>query len=166
MKRKVFLGYWYYFFGGIILAFVSIGLVVFEIAQLITVPKEVNPTITVLYWMLPLTFLGAVFMTCMMGFFMIQFTIMTEEGIEARCLWRRIRKLKWEEVKEVRYERFYVSVQGAFSSGWYVFDDGLERSQANGLMGKTTNITLPATKRVRKAINQFYKGEVIERVVK
>lgn len=166
MKKKVFLGYWFYFFGGIILSLVSVGLVVFELAQIITVPIEVNPTMRVSYICFPFILIMAVFMVYMMGRNMFQFTIMTEEGIKARCLWNTIRKLKWEEVKEVRYEKFYVSVQGAFNCGWYVFDDGVERPQKNGLMSKKSHIVLPATKRVREAINQFYNGEVIEKIIK
>ena len=166
MKKKVFLGYWYYLFGGVILSLLSIVCVVLQIVILICIPKEVNPTVTVLYWGLPLMFILAVLIIFILGRNILQFTIMTEEGIKARCLWNTLRKLKWEEVKEVRYERFYVSVQGAFSCGWYVFDDGVERVQRNGLMTKKSHITLPATKRVRKAIHQFYKGEVVEKVIK
>ena len=70
--------------------------------------------------------------------------------------------MKWEEVREVRKERFYVSVEGGFTSGWYVFDDGVERVMHSGIIKKNTHIAIPANKRNKKIIEQFWQGEIKE----
>lgn len=119
------------------------------LALIIAIPKEVNPTITPLYWVFPIYTLLALFCVWFLCYFFIQFTILTEEGIKVRCLWCTIRKLTWEEVKEVRLESFYVSVEGFFSSKWYLFDDGEQRIIKNGLVNKKTHITLNYSKRAK-----------------
>ena len=97
--------------------------------------------------------------------FLFQYTVISEKGIKARTVWRTLRALKWEEVKEVRYERFYVSVQGGFTTGWYVFDDGVERKQANGLVGKYSHITVKASRRAKKIIETFWHEPIVEKVI-
>jgi hypothetical protein len=164
MKKRIFLGYWFYFFGAIIADIGTLAVVLFQVLSLIYVPVEVNPDVVTLYWSVPLTILMAIFMIGAMGYVGMQFTIISEEGIKVRCLWCTIRKLKWAEVKEVRCECFYVSVQGAFSSRWYVFYDGVDRPIRNGIAWKNSPITLPFSKRATKAINEFWKGEIIEKV--
>ena len=57
---------------------------------------------------------------------------------------------KWEEVTEVCLQKFYVSVEGAFTSKWYVIRDGVNRPMRNGLTRKDSHITLPASKRTKK----------------
>ena len=99
-----------------------------------------------------------------LGAYMLQFTIISESGIKTRCLWRTIRKLKWEEVKEVRLESFYVSSANGFTSRWYVFDDGEERFQKNGIVHKNSHITLLYSKRAQRAVETFWKGEVVNKV--
>lgn len=152
----------------IVFTVLAVGLIVFEIAQIVMVSPEVNPTITVFYWLLPISILMAIFMIFLMGY-AVQYVIVSEEGLKARCLWFTIRTLKWDEVKEVRCERFYVSVEGGFTSGWFVFDDGVERKQiGNGsvLRKKANYITLTASKRARKTIETYWNGPIVENQIK
>lgn len=166
MKKRVFTTYWFYFYGGIFIVLFCVGVIISEVIQIITVSVEVNPTMEVSYWLLPVLILLAIFMIAAMGFVCFQFTILTEDGIKVRCAWFTIRKLKWEEVKEVRLERFDISVPGAFKSKWYVFDDGVKRSQKNGLASKAGHITLSYSKRAKRAVEEFWKGEIKENAIK
>lgn len=165
MKKQVFLGYWFYLFGMTIAISLSICMIVLEVWQLITIPPEENSTITALYWGLPISILVLITLIYLMGYCSLQFIILSENGIKARCLWFTLRELKWEEVKEIRYERLNVSVQGGFTSGWFVFDDGIERKQiGNGsVLRKNANqITLHASKRARRAIEYFTDKPIVE----
>lgn len=166
MKKRIFISYWFYFLGGIILVLGSMGLVIFEIVQILTISKEVNPTIIYSYYFFPLLVLLMFYMTFIAGYLLFQFIILTEEGIKVKCLWGTIRKLKWEEVKELRLEKFYVSTPGAFTAKWYVFDDGVNRKFTNGIASKKSHITLPYSKHKQKAIEEFWKGEIVEKILK
>ena len=158
MKKKIIFGYWFYPFGG----FAGIGLgicgILFE-SLYPTTPedKSINIALLIVFPIITLIFF---FATCHVLF---QFIVLSEEGIKAKTVWRTIRALKWEEIKEVRYERFYISVQGGFSSGWFVFDDGVERKQVNGLIHKNTHITVKANKRTRKIIETFWHEPIVEK---
>ena len=142
MKKQVFAGYLFYVFGGIFGFFGSFGLVIMEFVFLFTVSPEENPTVKDLAYAIPISIILCILFVTALGAYMLQFTIISESGIKTRCLWRTIRKLKWEEVKEVRLESFYVSSANGFTSRWYVFDDGEERFQKNGIMHKNSHITL------------------------
>ena len=169
MKKHVFLGYWFYLVGAIIFISLSIGLIAFMAVMLITVSPEVNPTITELYWGLPLYAFLAIICTYLTGYYMVQYVIVSEVGIKARCLWFTIRTLKWEDIKEVRLEKFYVSVDGAFTSGWYVFDDGVERKKiGNGviLRKKANHITLPSSKQAKKIIELYWHEPIVTKPIK
>lgn len=162
-EKQVFVGYWFYVFGGIfgfLLAFVCTGM---QLVALLTVSPEVNPTIKDLYYSLPISIIIIIPFVIVLGYYMLQFTIISESGIKTRCLWGTIRELKWEEVKEVRLESFYVSSTNGFTSRWYVFDDGEKRLQKNGIVHKNSHITLLYSKRAQRAVETFWKGEVVNK---
>ncbi|MBE7067979.1 MAG: hypothetical protein E7381_01615 [Clostridiales bacterium] len=161
-NKKIVLGSLFYFIGGIVESLLSIALFIFELLSLIFISPKVNPTITALYYGFPITTIACIVVVVGMGYIAFQFTIFTKDGIRVRCLWGTIRYLKWEEIKEVRNERFYVSVQGGFTSGWYLFDDGVERVKRSGIIKKNTHITIPANKRNKKIIEEFWQGEIKE----
>ena len=164
MKKQVFAGYWFYVFGGIFGFFGSFGLVIMEFVFLFTVSPEENPTVKDLAYAIPISIILCILFVTALGAYLLQFTIISESGIKTRCLWRTIRKLKWEEVKEVRLESFYVSSANGFTSKWYVFDDGEERFQKNGIVHKNSHITLNYSKRAKRAVETFWKGEVIDKI--
>ena len=140
-------------------------MVAIQVFALITVSPDRNPTISVLYWLLPLSILIALFMIFLMGYYIVQYVVISEEEIKVRCLWFTIRKLKWEEIKEIRYERFCVSIPGGVTSGRFVFDDGIERKQignGNMLRKKANYITLTASKRAGKIIEIYWRKPIVE----
>ena len=154
--KKVFLTYWFYIFGFFIGTILTMGEVVFCIVCLCTDSKEV-----ILYYLTPIMIIMMVFMISVSGYYHFQMTILTPEGVKSRCLWCTIRELKWEEVKEVRLQAYYVSVQGGFASGWFVFDDGEERREVNGIMEKNTHIVLRYNKRTKAAVEKFCKDKLV-----
>lgn len=164
MKKQVFVGYWFYVIGGSICGLLlPLGLIIFEALQILTVSKETNPTIVVSYYAFPFIVLLCSCLMFVIGYYALQFTIISESGIKTRCLWGTIRELKWEEVKEVRLESFYVSSTNGFTSRWYVFDDGEKRLQKNGIVHKNSHITLLYSKRAQRAVETFWKGEVVNK---
>ena len=160
MKKVTIWGYWFYTFAAIILTAVAVAVNIICILSMVY-QSEDN--------FLPVAFAILFFCTISLifafGNFTLQFSVISEKGIKTRAVWRTIRFLKWEEVKEVRYERFYVSVLGGFTSGWYVIDDGIERHQHNGLVKKNSHITVRATKRARKAIDAFWHEQIVEKQI-
>lgn len=160
MKKIIICGYWFYTFAAIILTAVAITINVICILSMVY-QSEDN--------FLPVAFAILFFCTIALifafGNFTLQFTLISENGIKTRAVWRAIRSIKWDEVKEVRYEKFHVSVLGGFTSGWYIIDDGVERKQFNGLVRKNSHITVRATKRARKAIEAFWHGIIVEKQI-
>ena len=165
-KKKILFGYWFYNIGALILQIFFIAFDLFTIIQIIKVPIEVNPTMETLYYAEPFILISGIIQIYWLGYNVFRITIFSEEGIEVRGMWCTIRKLKWEEVKEVRNERFYVSVEGGFTSGWYLFDDGVERPRHHsGLCNKKTHITIPANKKNKQIIEEYYQGEIVEKCI-
>lgn len=159
-KRKIILGYWYYtIVGGVFALILPWGPIVIMVMQM----AYISLLPALYYFLLWIAVCGLLW--GLIGYYAIQFTILTEDGIKVRCLWRTIRKLKWKEIKEVRLEKFWVSVQGGFSSKWYVFDDGVERPFTNGIAHKNTHITLPSSERTKKIVGEFWTGGIIEKVI-
>ena len=161
MKRITVLGYWFYTIGALIFVVLSFSL---DCVVLLIIKAQPNDK------MGPLAFSFTVLCTLIILIwalcFFVQFSIITEKGVRTRAICRTIRYLKWEDVKEVRFERLDVSVKGFFTSGWYLIDDGVERKQRNGLVSKKTHITFPATKRARKALETFWHGPIIDEQLK
>lgn len=156
MKKQIFFPYWFHILAALIFPLLCIALLVLEIL----LPTE---DVQTLYWCLPLTVIMTIFMIIAMGYYMMQFTIITNEVIKVRCLWCTIRTLKWQDVKEVRFEGVNISVQGGFSRGCYIFDDGIVRKKVgNGsILRKEANyIVLPASKRAKVVIEKFWKNEI------
>lgn len=151
MKKKIVFGYWFYN----IFPIVFIGVWVFAIILI--------SNYDVPLWVYIIFIVEIAFFSIVGSVYYFQFTVFSDKGIKTRTILRTIRELKWDEVKEVRYERLYVSQPGAFTTGWYLFDDGVERKQLNGLGSKHTHITVKASKRTRKIIEQFWHGEIIEK---
>lgn len=162
MKKKIFIGYWFYMVGSIIAFAISLFVIVFIVARTIIAPQELIVKMCVYSF---ITTIIGITLIAFMGYYMMQFVIVTEDGIKVRCLWCTIRKLRWEEVKEVRFQHFYVSVNGAFSCNWYVFDDGINRNEKSGVVKKNTHITLVASKRAKKVIEEFWKGEIKDNTI-
>ena len=159
-NKKIVFGHWFYLIGGIILMLVSVvSPIFFLIMDILYLPR---PWDSVEYCFLILIIIAGSSEFFLVGRYTIQFTVFTKDGIRARCLWGTIRYLKWEDVKEIRNERFFVSVQGGFTSGWYLFDDGVERVIRSGIVKKNTHITIPANKRNKKIIEEFWQGEIKE----
>ena len=153
MKKKVIFGYWFYNITSII--FIGMGVI-----GIIFVYKYDGP-----FWAY-IPFIVNVAYFSIIGFvYLFQLTVFSDTGIKTKTVGRTIRELKWDEVKEVRYERFYVSVAGGFTSGWYVIDDGVVRQQRNGLVRKNSHITVRATKRARKVIEEFWHGPIVEKQI-
>ena len=165
MKKHVFFGYWYYrfiFINFFVFSAITIGIMTYS---LIEVSPEDNSSIPMLYWLVPLFTVILITVMAVLGYYMLQWVVVSEEGIKARCLWCTIRKLKWEEVKEIRYEMFYVNREWAYSSGWYVFDDGAVRRQRSGIFNKKSHITLRATKRAEEVIGKYWQQPIVTRVM-
>ncbi|MDE7440183.1 MAG: PH domain-containing protein, partial [Clostridia bacterium] len=150
----------FYSFGVIILTLIVIVTTVFCIYFAATTSVEENHTVVVLYYLIPFFVASSIFFVCYAGFFLIQYTIISDLGITVRAPFRTIRKIKWEEIKEVREEKFYISVDGAFQTGWIIFDDGIDRPMRNGLVRKNTYIVVPNKKRNKKIIRMFYDGDI------
>lgn len=162
MNKKIFIGYWFYMVGSIIAFIMSFLVIAFFIARTIIAPQEAIVKMCVYTF---ITIITGVTLMALMGYYMMQFVVVTEEEIKVRCLWCTVRKLRWEEIKEVRCERYYVSGKGAFSFNWYVFDDGVKRQEKSGVVKKNTHITLVASKRAKKAIEEFWKGEIKDKTI-
>lgn len=156
--KKVIFGYWYYNLGGLVGMGLGIWIIVFCALNL-----QTTSDLIIGISVGSLEFIFFFIVTCLLLF---QFTVLSNEGVKTRTIWRTIRFIKWEDVKEIRYERYYVSVQGAFTCGWYLFDDGIERAQVNGLVSKKTHITVPASKRARKKIELFWHKPIVEKEIK
>jgi hypothetical protein len=161
-NKKVVFSHLFYIIGGLVLMLLGVVEIIFVLLGIILVSPEINPTITVLYYTFPFIVALSILFVFLVGRYTIQFTVFTKDGVRVRCLWGTIRYLKWEDVKEIRNERFFVSVQGGFTSGWYLFDDGEERVMHSGIIKKNTHITIPANKRNKKIIEEFWAGEIKE----
>ena len=162
--RKIIFGYWFYTIGIIIFILAGLGLSLLIIALGIVYPEDYIASQFSGWIILVIMFLsGTVFLVIIAGSQIIQFVVVSEKGIKIRAPFRTIRALEWSEVKEVRHEKFYVSVHGGFSTGWYVFDDGMERKQYSGFVSKKSHITVHASKRARKIIEAFWHEPIIER---
>ena len=166
MKKKIICGYWFYTVGFLILLLLHIGVTSFIISLDIIYPEEylqsqLGASIVLVLMLVP----GSVYLIIVGGNLIIQFTVFSEKGIKVRAPFCTIRSLDWSEVKEVRYEKLYVSVPGGFTKGWYVFDDGIERKQGSGLVSKKSHIVVPATKRTKKIIETFWHEPIIEKQI-
>lgn len=159
MRKVTVWGHWFYFVSAIVMLVVVALYDWLAILLMIAQPKIMFSLILLLLVGIAMTSFIIVW-AC--NFFM-QFTVISEDCIKTRAVWRTIRALKWEQVKEVRYERLNISSRGGFTSGWFVFDDGVERNQPNGLVRKNTHIVMRATKRTRKIIDMFWRGPIVER---
>ena len=160
-KKKILFGYWFYNIGCIIAIILSVAMMVFMIVSFILLKETFDQKLSEISCCLI-----AIIVIYLSGYHVFRITIFSEEGIEVRGMWCTIRKLKWEEVKEVRNERFYVSVEGGFTSGWYLFDDGVERPRHHsGLCNKKTHITIPANKKNKQIIEEYYQGEIVEKCI-
>ena len=164
MKKQVIFVHWYYILLAIIFSLVFIAIVVTEAVLLITVSPEVNPAITKLNFMIPLSCVILILEIAVIGYYMIQYVVVSEEGIKWRCLWRTIRTLKWEEVKGIRFQPNAGQV-GALTSGWFVIDDGVERKLRIGIFVRNSYIVMRATTRAKKVLEQYWH-EPIETGVK
>lgn len=165
MKKQIFFGYWFYLLSMAVITLLSVVILAIEVWQMVTVSPTANPTVTDLYWCMPITAAVVMVMIFLTGYYAIQIVILSEEGIKVRCLWCTIRKVKWSEIKEIRYEKLNVSTQGGFTSSWFVFDDGVVRKQiGNGsvLRRNANHITLHYSKRACKAIEYFSRKPVKE----
>ena len=161
MKKITILGYWFYTLAAFIFVILSFSLNCVVLFIIKAQPDDKLGPLALSFTIL-CTLIILIWALC----FFVQITIISENGIKTRAICRTIRYLKWEDVKEVRYERFDVSVKGFFTSGWYLIDDGVERKQPNGLVRKNSHITVKATKRARKALETFWHGPIIEEQLK
>ena len=166
MSKKIIFGYWFYTVGSIIMVCGSICVSSLIIALAIIYPEsyiesQLSSTIILLIMFIP----GSIYLVIIAGSLLIQFAVISEKGIKIRAPFRTIRSLEWSEVKEVRYQRFYVSVRGGFTTGLFVFDDGVERKQWSALVSKKSHITVRATKCTRKIIESFWSEPIIEKEI-
>lgn len=163
MKKQIFFGHKYYLFVTLLVFVFAAIIIAIMVYSLIAVSPEVNPSIPVLYWMMPLFAVISITVIAFMGYFLVQYTVISEDGIKAKCLWCTIRKLKWEEVKEVRYERLYANPEWLLSPGWFVFDDGVVRRKTVNefiIRKKANYITLRAAQQTKEIIEKYWHGPI------
>ncbi len=110
------------------------------------------------------------FFIIVFGKYFFQWVRIDESGVYGKCLWGTIAFCKWEDLKEIYIARFPVSHPNAFTTKWFVFDDGKEEVRrgngtTNGLMMKGHHIRLTYSKRALKAIQQYWQKDFGEREI-
>lgn len=159
MKRKIYLTHLFYIVGGVIAILIPLIFNIILIYAIIATPE--NPTIQYVYIMLFIGIIGLIIFINIIGRKMLQWIIIDESKITAKCIFGKIKEIEWSELKEIVFERYDVSTAGT-KSGWFVFveNGGEELYQRNGLITKKSNITLKYNKSTLETINHYWKKEI------
>lgn len=159
MKKKyIVVGYWFIFFGAIVLLLMDLLIVGFSLLRLILFPntQPFETTMAVLifsvFWVILLYISGKSH---------FQWVEITQEGLVARCLWNVIVQKNWTQIRRVEVFRFPISVKGGFESGWFIFHD--DRSlpiDHNYILDAKRPIMIKYNKRTLRIVKQFWKGTI------
>lgn len=163
--KKILFGCWVHTISFIILFIVLIGSdIVIVYASLKALEDSVSVS-DLAGWIELIVLCSSSALICLIiiGGRMIQFAVISENGIKIKTIFRTIRFLEWSLVKEIYYKKLYISFRYGFKTGWFVFDDGIEREQHVGGVTKKTHIVVPSSKRNRKIIEMFWHEPIIEK---
>ena len=159
MKRKVYFTYLYYMIGG------TVGLLMPLLLSIITgyaiVVSPENPTIQYAYIALFIGIIGFILFLNIWGKKMIQWIIIDETYITAKCLFGVIKKVKWDDLKDIIFEKFDIGSPG-IKSGWFVFvEAGKKLYQRNGVITKDSYITLKSNRKTLETIKCYWNKKII-----
>ena len=159
MKKKIFLTYLFNFIGGIFSILLMLSFNIFTI-YFIVVGQD-NPTINSAYVMLFIGIVGLILFVTIVGKKMIQWIIIDETHITARCLYGVIKKIKWDDVEEIVFQRFDIGSPG-IKSGWFIFvEEGTNLYQRNGVITNDNYITLKYNRKTLKTVKSYWNKKII-----
>lgn len=102
-----------------------------------------------------------VFFIIIMGKKMFQWIIIDENHITAKCIYGTIKKIKWDDLKDIVFERFDIGSPG-IKSGWFVFvEEGKRLYQKNGVITKDSYITLKSNRKTLETIKCYWNKKII-----
>ena len=159
MKRKFYPTYLFYWISGIIALMMPFGLSVFMIYVIGN--DENNQSIIYDFLILFISASTFVFFIIIMGKKMFQWIIIDENHITAKCIYGTIKKIKWDDLKDIVFERFDIGSPG-IKSGWFVFvEEGKRLYQKNGVITKDSYITLKSNRKTLETIKCYWNKKII-----
>lgn len=158
--KKIFLNNWFFYFGGAVVSIICIGTPVMMVYGYIVGKQADNPTVDVLLYVMiiyiPLALICEFII--IKGFF--QWTYIDNEIIVSRNILGIMRKIKWNDVVEVKEIDADFSTVGS-KLGWICFyDSDINIKQSKGVAGKNTYIMIRNTKKNKEVI-EYYWGKSI-----
>ncbi|MFA5419215.1 MAG: hypothetical protein WC341_12235 [Bacteroidales bacterium] len=158
--RYLFIGYWYIFFGGLILIILTLPAIILPVMMFVSYPG--NQT-GVLVGILLIGIFSFCVMLIISGKNHFQWVIVDQKELVARCLWKVLIRKKWTDICEVKIVRFPISVSGGFYSRWFVFEDGTPDTKwHNYIMSEKKPIMIKFNKRSEEIVKKFWGGKVSE----
>lgn len=160
-KRKhIFFTYWFYLLSVLIMSALALSLIIFLIGALYLTPE--NPTIKVLYIVLPISIVFFFILALVFLSKTLQWVEITDEGLKSRSVLLTFRFVEWSHVKKVYLERMDVSVPNAFKTGWIIVEDDILQTDdfRNGMNSKKTYIRIKDSRRARSVLAKYHKIEV------
>ncbi|MFH2031709.1 MAG: hypothetical protein ABIJ40_14000 [Bacteroidota bacterium] len=86
----------------------------------------------------------------------IQWTIIDEENIKTRNIYKVIRELKWSQVEEVSIMKLILSSPGSGLKWIVFFEKDKEKKLVNGIVNTNTLITIRYTKKNKEWLKQYW----------
>ena len=117
MRKKVFIISWFYLIGAVIMTLLPI------ICIFLTLPHS-NDELFVCSFLIVLFSLASIFFFIVFGFTFIQWVVITENEIVAKCLFGTIRRTDWKDVKEIMIMPLSYQPLNP-KTDWFVFVDKL-----------------------------------------
>ena len=151
MRKKVFIISWFYLIGAVIMTLLPI------ICIFLTLPHS-NDELFVCSFLIVLFSLASRFFFIVFGFTFIQWVVITENEIVAKCLFGTIRRTDWKDVKEIMkgmWALYQVQVFVFFSKS--VSLDGMTY---NKIIKQKGVIQATLSKKVYQAIRRFTDKEI------
>lgn len=161
MKTKFrFIGYWFLFFGAIILLLLPLVMSGFMVTMLIKYPG-VNTTFAIGMFTFGISsFLIFLYISGKSHF---QWVVIDQEGLIARCLWKVLVRKKWTDIRKIKIVKYPISVRGGVYSRWFVFEDSTpDEMWHNYILDEKRPIMIKYNKRSSKILKQFWNGSIYE----
>jgi hypothetical protein len=154
----------YYFVGSWVLLMMGAILILFPLVPMVLFAQSINsPNASQGNWVvLIFCIVIELFLIVLMGFKSFQWIILDKNGVQARCLWKLIKKVNWNDVFEVRIERIPLSLLYDFHSQWIVFCDGTTQgTQGYFLLNKNNPVIIKHNIKSIKIVRRFWFQEVL-----
>lgn len=161
--KKIFLNNWFFYFSGTVLSMLIIGTSILMILGYIVSKQSNNPTVDVLlYFMIIFIPIGLICEYFIIKY-IFQWTYIDNEVIVSRNIFGIIRKIKWNDVVEVKEIDADFSTRGTKLKWICFYDSNKNIKQSNGVAGKNTFVMIRNTNK-NKEIIEHYWGKSISNI--